>query len=282
MNALNLREVTKRGRKFHVTPTENTEEFWNQVEIGGWEENTFSVLDNFINPNTLYMDIGCWVGPTVLYAAQTAKHTFAFEPDPIAYEAMVNNLRANNQASWYPKVHLEQKAVAANSGVLQIGSRGTGGDSTSSALFANKQTKWTVESIKLDEFLRSKNVLSENTFIKLDIEGGEFELVPSIQPYLCQPHVSIYISFHTNFLSMSLKRNGGVLEKIRRRIFVTYKHWVLVKSLPFKFFYDADGAPIHPFFEVIKLLITGRFPLELVGSHKSWAQASAQITRVGR
>jgi hypothetical protein len=39
---------------------------------GTWNK-TFLLFDQFINHNTVYIDIGAWIGPIVLYASRLAK-----------------------------------------------------------------------------------------------------------------------------------------------------------------------------------------------------------------
>ena len=69
--------------------------FWKLVNQEKWEYETFLVFDSNINEQTLFIDIGGWIGPTSLYGAQLAKKTLSLEPDPIAYRKFKENLDLN-------------------------------------------------------------------------------------------------------------------------------------------------------------------------------------------
>lgn len=43
----------------------------------------------------------------------------------------------------------------------------------------------------------------------MDIEGGEFEMLPHLKPLLEDPRISFYISLHPGFLRMSLGDGTG-------------------------------------------------------------------------
>ena len=55
----------------------------------------FSVFDSNIDEQTLFIDVGGWIGSTSLYAAQIAKKTLILEPDPIAFKRLKGNLGLN-------------------------------------------------------------------------------------------------------------------------------------------------------------------------------------------
>ena len=71
------------NRTFEVVTNEQQdhngyEQFWNLVNSGSWEANTFQMLEKFVTPNVVYLDIGAWIGPTFLFAAQTSKVAYGF------------------------------------------------------------------------------------------------------------------------------------------------------------------------------------------------------------
>jgi FkbM family methyltransferase len=262
-------EIKKRGRAFKVLLTKN-EPFWKEVEGNTWEVETFVVFDRFIAKDVIYLDVGCWIGPTVLYGAQAAKKTYAFEPDPVAYDEMRANLDANSAAGWSSNVKLFKKAIAARSGYLDMGNRGDGGDSTSSALFVNQRTTWGAEAVALQSFIEDENIVAQRIFLKIDIEGGEFELIPSIQSLLAREDVTLYLSVHTHFLAASLIRGSGLFARVRCRTQTWLQHIRLCRSLPFKYFYNSNGTKLNLKLALKTLLFEGSFPRELVGSHRPW------------
>ena len=57
------------------------------------------VLKGLIEPDSTYVDIGAWIGPTVLYGGQIAARCITAEPDPTAREALEANLDLNSSVA---------------------------------------------------------------------------------------------------------------------------------------------------------------------------------------
>ena len=70
--------------------------FWRIVNKGGFEPNYFTVLDKYLSPDSVYCDIGSWIGPTIMYASRICKQVYCFEPDNIAYKFLEQNIRLND------------------------------------------------------------------------------------------------------------------------------------------------------------------------------------------
>lgn len=267
-----LREVSRGGRRFQVALSKNNG-FWDNFRAGSWEPHTFAVFDRFLNEGSIYLDVGAWIGPTLFYAAQVAKAAFAFEPDPVAFDELAINLRANQGEAWASKVSILNKAIASASGQILLGSRGGGGDSESSFLFAGEQTTWQVESVALREFLREQQIAG-GVFIKIDIEGGEYDLVPGLRPLLRSHDMDVYLSLHPSFLKSYLrKRCQPGRSRVRRRLLFFSKHCRLLRGLPFRHLYGRSGALLKPLALKYEALANGRFPTELVATNKTWSRA---------
>ena len=140
-------EIKLNGLAFRAG--ENNLEFWKKVNGNSWEKDTFRIFDRFIDTETVYFDIGAWIGPTLLYAGQKAGRSFGFEPDPVAFGILSENLSLNSDSVWAARITVYNKAVSASDGFINIGSKSAGGDSLSSALFADDMTSWKVESISI-------------------------------------------------------------------------------------------------------------------------------------
>ena len=147
-----VKVIQKNKKYFSVSITKNVD-FWTLLESGLWETNTFKIFDHFLSADSCYLDIWAWIGPTALYAAQLAKRTYAFEPDPIAYQELEVNVRANKNTEWASSLTIQNKAIASSSGTIKLGSRTSGGDSTSSSLFSDEETNWEVEAITLEQIV---------------------------------------------------------------------------------------------------------------------------------
>ena len=82
------RMIETHGATFTVADEERYREYWSSVVDESWEPETFMVLKGLIEPDSTYVDIGAWIGPTVLYGGQIAARCITAEPDPTAREAL--------------------------------------------------------------------------------------------------------------------------------------------------------------------------------------------------
>lgn len=266
-----VKVIQKNKKYFCVSVTKNVN-FWESVENGSWESDTFKILDYFLSANCYYLDIGSWIGPTALYAAQLAKHTYAFEPDPIAYQELEVNIRANKNAEWASRLTIYNKAIAPSNGTIKLGSRGDGGDSLSSVLFLDENVNWKVEAVTLEQFVESKKLQDEKLFIKMDIEGGEYEVIPRLKAAFYQYNIVLLLSIHPHLFVNSLiqSKSNNILIKILRRLLFVWYHIKLIRSLPFKYFYRSNGQRENFYVEILKALLIGGFTREIVATNKRW------------
>jgi len=266
-----FKTVTKNNKTFNVSITQNIE-FWETVESGAWEPTTFRIFDELLSSEYCYLDIGAWIGPTVLYATQLAKRAYAFEPDPIAYRELASNVGANKDADWVTRLDILNQAIASSSGTLKLWSRGSGGDSMSSALVLDGETSWDVEAIKFGQFIEAEKLQGEKLFLKIDIEGGEYELIPKLNWPPNKKDTILYLSIHPHFLFkwLSENRGDGIRAKILRRYLFIKSHITLIKSMPFKYFYRNNGKKVNLHIRTLAALFTGKFVTEIVATNIPW------------
>lgn len=267
--------VRKNGLEFNVTANHRID-FWHRVESGAWEPGTFKVFDHFLDQDTVYVDIGAWVGPTLLYAAQCVKASHAFEPDPVAFEELSRNLQSNDQAAWRRRVQIYWRAVDHQAGKLKLGNPRGGGDSMTSVLFSNESASWEVETISLPDFFAEHDLRSGKVFVKMDIEGAEYQLLPHLRELLSQPDLVLYLSVHPWLLLQTRRDAGNQLSKIWRRLLVAFRHTRLLSALPFRHLYHEDGRPIGLMKESLRAIIFGAFTTTLVATHKPWEAYTAR------
>lgn len=228
---MNSRTIRKNDITFQVRDDQH-QRFWTKLEDGKWEPETFAIFDRFVTKDTTYVDVGSWEGPTLLYAGQLAKTACGFEPDPVAFAGLEKNLAANPGIT---TIRIFHQCIATKTGEVQFGSRAKGGDTMSSLLFSGGQTAWTVPSIRLDEFAARENLQSP-LFVKIDTEGGEYEIMPSLREFFLRYRPTIYLSTHPGYLGSVVT---GLIGKIRA-------HFRLVYALrSFKYLYDSEGRRIR-------------------------------------
>jgi FkbM family methyltransferase len=229
--------ISLHDKQFEVSPGHHGS-FWRDVSTGAWESDTFAIFDRFLDSEHSYIDIGAWIGPTLLYGCQTAKMAYALEPDPIAYAELAQNVALNKPMT--DNVRLLNACIARRSGEVSLGSRGQGGDSTSSLLFGRKKTHWTVRAYSFDDFAR-QNALTQCNFIKMDIEGGEYQILPTMIEYLKANRPTLHLSLHPCYLKL---RPLGGLGRLIARFFGTLK---VIRSTSFyRHMYDHNGRALSP------------------------------------
>ncbi len=269
-----MKVVRKNGLEFNVA-ADHRDDFWRKLETSVWEPQTFTIFDRFLSPDCTYIDIGAWIGPTLLYAAQRAKAAYAFEPDPVAFEELSRNVESNAQAAWRPRIQIYQQAVDHEAGTLRLGSRGGGGDSMTSVLLSNESASWEVEKISLADFFARHDFRSGKVFVKMDIEGGEYQLLPHLRQLFSHPGLVLHLSIHPWILAQSLCHRRWFVgkslpAKIRRRLLLVDRHLRLLRALPFRYLYHEDGRPITRTTETRRALVSGHFITTLVAAHQPW------------
>ena len=192
-----MKKITKHKNSFFIAETTSPTEidFWKSVEENRWENETYKVFDFFINKNNSYIDIGAWIGPTVLYGCQLAKHCYAIEPDPVAFKSLKANVDLNPDIA--DRITLFKGCIGSGCGKVKFGTKTNFGDSSSSLIF-NEAGSIDIESLTLEEFIKRNNI-KDCTFIKMDIEGGETIVLPAIKKYLLENMPTISLSLHPYF-----------------------------------------------------------------------------------
>ncbi len=188
-------QVSKNGKEYTVVDGE--EWFWNIFADGSWEPGTFRIFDQFLVPDKAMLDIGAWIGPTALYAAGKVKDVFAFEPDLVAYESLIQNLALNRAENVVPY----PVAVSNQFTGIPFGPKNGYGDSMSSQLWAKDDVK--VPAISLTGLI----VDTDPGFIKIDIEGGEkFIFDDKSTRHLLETYKpTIHLSLHTPWFTDDLE-----------------------------------------------------------------------------
>ncbi len=183
------------GYQYKVDPYHT--DFWNKAVAGTWEPNTYKILSHFLDKDKNYCDIGAWIGPTVLHAAQLANKVICFEPDPTAYRYLRWNIDLNKVKN----VTSYSFALAETMSIARMAShRGKPGDSMTSLLFDNEGSGVDVLTLKWEQFLAMSPV-QQIDVMKIDIEGGEYQLMPSLKAYLQANKPVLYLSTHAPLLA---------------------------------------------------------------------------------
>lgn len=181
--------------------------------IPTWEPETYKEFNYWLPKSKFYVGFGTWIGVTLFYGTQLVTKAVGFEGDPSAYASVYTNLEGNKHRSWYNHTYVYPVAVREGqdsnakivsmrsgkegnscSGMREISSRKDNGcgDSMNNAL-------WDIDGYSLPHLFKLNKIpASKETFIKIDVESYECELIPSWFDWLQNlgDKPTLFVSFH--------------------------------------------------------------------------------------
>jgi FkbM family methyltransferase len=193
---------------------------------------------------------------------QRAARCIAFEPDPVAFAALTRNVAANADAPWADRLTIHDCAINKDGASFTLGGSAEGADSMSSGLFPDSASQWTVRAMRLPDVLAAHRAPGQMTFVKIDIEGGEYDLLPALRDVLADPLVTAFISFHPQLIRRALA--AAHPEDAAAQAFLDL-HLAVIDSLPWtRTIATQEGAPLQRAALENLLRRKGRFPRELL------------------
>ena len=175
--------------------------FWPGFANGGWENSTLDLMARMIGPETLFLDVGAWIGPTALWAACHGAEVHAFEPDVTALKMLRRNLALN--PSLASRVTVVPAAVGIQDGDIELHAPAMGGSETSCFKQVERGPhvrtsgeNVTVPTVDLVNYIRRLGPQGRHVFLKMDIEGGEFHMLPALHDAVRKYGVDLHVSFH--------------------------------------------------------------------------------------
>lgn len=262
--------------------------FWNYVSSGKWEPHTFEIIDNFVSENSSVIDIGSWIGPISLFMAGKGAQVYSVEPDPVAYQELISNLKLNPALD--QRIQSFNFAIAPEDKEIKLYARKSHGDSSSSILNRIEDTNdhIYVKGVSFSHFLKMSK-LTQVDFIKMDIEGGEFEVLPAIAPMLEKLGMpTVFVSFHYSYLNEFLYKKKIRLrflsrllmkaEKILNYSLFKTKIAAMIKSAisfseKYKYIYTESGEEIKSANLSPSIMVKSQ--INLVLSNKKWVNKNA-------
>ena len=201
-------KVQVRDVEFHVEEDEFAP-FWRRVTAGDWEPASFGVLDRMLTTDSTFLDIGAWIGPLTLYAANLAPRCHAVEPDPRARAGLLANIARNPRLAGRIQVHPEAVGEVSGQGRMGNITSDVGGDSMSSLLFGTAANAWAVECVTLEGLISG---IGTPSLVKIDIEGAEVEVLNGSREYIEKSRPPLFLSVHGRFWPDPLPRMRALLD----------------------------------------------------------------------
>lgn len=168
---------------------------------GTYEPGIAGALKRLVRPGDVCIDAGAHFGYFTLMLARLSSpggRVYAFEANPDNAQVVRANVRANRLRR---RVTVEQAAVASTEGTIELYAPPTAGSTewTTDAGFAYRtggsppSPPLVVPSVQLDRFLAA---LDRADVIKMDIEGAEGAVLPTLEPQLRRLRPAIVLEFH--------------------------------------------------------------------------------------
>ncbi|CAJ1370711.1 unnamed protein product [Effrenium voratum] len=166
-------------------------QFWWQTRYASWEETSFRVFRHFVRPGAVVLDLGGWVGPTALWLAAVARKVVVLEPGDKAFDELTLNAAANRDR--IGRLSLVHAALGPKRGFVQMTNRGDSADQVGvydgqggilSAVWSVKDLLWAFPE------------LEEVTFVKIDVEGSERDIIPAMAGFLREKQPVMLLSIH--------------------------------------------------------------------------------------
>jgi FkbM family methyltransferase len=202
-----------------------------------WEPDTRLAFRRFIDKEHSYVDIGAWIGTTLMIGAPLAKKAYGFEPDPISFGLLKYNMEHSLPLT--ANVEIFQIAITPVTEKVSFGSRTGGNDSMSSLLFPDAATSWVVDGWNFTDWLDQHGITDCN-FIKMDIEGGEYSVLPTMRKYLETHRPSLHLSLHPCFVGDQQAK--GIAARVKRSIYRGKQTLKLLKVIAdYNYIYDSRG-----------------------------------------
>ncbi len=215
-DAISTRQIDTAGdaRSYEVAlPEKLDRDFWAKVADGRWERETYRLFDARLGPGRRLVDIGAWIGPTVLHAAALGAEVTAFEPDPVALGKLRRNLGLNRT--------LAERVELVGAALDPAGGDADGFVTLASEELGNSMSGQTREAAETARVPALSPVdagldalIAGADLVKLDIEGGEFALLPALAAMLRQHRPVLQLSLHAVFLpeTMPAERRRALQE----------------------------------------------------------------------
>ncbi len=192
------REVSLDGLPLRVVGGQDG--FWTKVGRGEWEPQTLAAIRTEACLGTVFLDVGAWIGVTALLAASCGAQVVALEPDPTARAQLLANLALNPALA--DRIRVVDRALASTAAPVAMGPGRKAGDSMSSALHGDRPGAWTAAAItvlELDALLPPGAPL----LVKVDIEGGEYEVAPALAALAHRRFATVLLSLHPGLLAQA-------------------------------------------------------------------------------
>jgi FkbM family methyltransferase len=174
--------------------------FWKN-NFTNWQHESFDIFDKYLDKNKIFIDIGGWIGTTSLYGSRKSKHVYSVEADTNSFNIITRNMQinCNNKYTLINKAIFNADSIEIKFGKNNFVNDSKMNDSTSHIYNDNETSSeyYSIQTITLHTLLENNNINPmEISLIKVDIEGGEENILNDLYDIHLQYNTRLYISFH--------------------------------------------------------------------------------------
>ena len=198
MNGPLLPGLDRRGRGFRITGHPLAQAAAREFS-SGFEEGTLRFFDAVLPNCARMVDFGAHFGFTALYAATWGTDVFAFEPSPTNHELLSRNIAENPELA--PRIRLYRHGVGDGDSYAPLYAKAAG--DSGSSIFRDVERQGVICALQ-DAIVPLRDAgavlqevgLDRQTLLKIDIEGAEYLVLPSIAGLLAERKPWLHVSFH--------------------------------------------------------------------------------------
>lgn len=194
INVNNTKVILKKESNQHIP---NYDWLVSNLSLGKWESDTFNIIDKFSDEYATALDIGAWIGPISIYLSRKFYKVISIEADKVAAKALKNNISDNDISNidLIEKVFFNDSLAEVYFGQNEKNSEGFGDSTSQSRTSPIHDSDYKLGTITFKEIVE-KYKEERISFVKVDIEGGEENILEDLFKYSKVFNWNVWISFH--------------------------------------------------------------------------------------
>lgn len=178
----NFKPIEVCGVTYNVSTIDSIygDTFWEKVQAGKYEPDTFSFLLRSVDSDTLFIDVGAAIGAMTLFVAHLGSSVIAIEPHPKIFNILAKNVSLNPSVE--KTVSLVKGALGVNTLILTDFEKK---HPTLTPIVFNNSPRSDLGSVQvysihdLMERIDQQKIAYKKILIKMDIEGAEWAMFQS-------------------------------------------------------------------------------------------------------
>lgn len=195
-----------------------------------------------IKPNDTVLDVGANIGFHSLYFAELVGKTgrvISFEPIGINFNTFKANLALND----FPQIMANNIALGNENRTIDIHLDKDAENPGAYNLFAEGDKNYRIECVKGDDFLKN-NGISHVNFIKIDVEGYEYEVLKGLEQTIRQSRPIINFEYDQNYQLKNNEDPSIIFKFLSLLNYTFFKIDGYGKEEPFTYTKDILGAEV--------------------------------------